>query len=113
MFTSMVADGRGVSQQAIQAGYGRGRCVLAQEALATGMVDSIETFEEVVARLGGGAKDPEATAADAVNSSDDDDELAPEAGDETPPARADEDGEHHPAADYLSENALREQPAYL
>lgn len=108
MFAGAVAAGRGTSVQAVQAGFGRGRCVLAREALQTGMVDSIETFEEVVARLGGAAKDPAATPADIE---DDIDELAPGAGDETPPARAAEDGGRHPAADYLSEDALREQPA--
>lgn len=53
MFTGQVAQGRGVSQLAVQAGYGKGRCLLASQALKVGLVDAVETLEHVVARLGG------------------------------------------------------------
>lgn len=53
MFTSQVAAGRKVSQAAVQAGYGRGRCLLASDALRIGMIDRVETLEHVIGRLGG------------------------------------------------------------
>lgn len=53
MFTGQVAQGRGVSQAAVQAGYGRGRCLLADQAMKVGMIDQIATLEQVVAHMGG------------------------------------------------------------
>lgn len=61
-FIAAVAAGRGVKEEDVRAGYGEGRVLLAEEALEEGMVDSIETLEEVLARMltaspsgGGGA----------------------------------------------------------
>lgn len=71
MFTSQVGQGRGVSQKAVQAGYGRGRCLLAQDALAAGMVDRIETLEQTVSRLGGSAPNPARQLGDAIEDDED------------------------------------------
>lgn len=82
MFTGQVAQGRGVSQKAVQAGYGRGRCLLAAQAFQIGMVDRVETFEQTVARLGGlttQAKDPALQPADLSNDQDADDGPVAEA----------------------------------
>lgn len=48
MFTSDVAKGRGVSVDAVRSNFGQGRVVLANDALAAGMVDGIDTLENVV-----------------------------------------------------------------
>ena len=53
MFTAAVASGRGVAQEAVAAGYGEGRCLLADRALQVGMVDRIDTLEAVVKAHGG------------------------------------------------------------
>lgn len=50
-FTQAVADGRGVSAQVVSDTYGQGRMFLAKDALNLGMVDSIQTLDEVVAGL--------------------------------------------------------------
>jgi capsid assembly protease len=51
MFVSDVAAGRGVSEETVRDGYGKGRVLTAQMALAEGMVDSVETYEQVVRRM--------------------------------------------------------------
>jgi signal peptide peptidase SppA len=51
MFTKAVARGRGVPVATVREGYGQGRMVLAQEALAAGMVDYVETMDEMMRRL--------------------------------------------------------------
>lgn len=50
-FVADVASGRGVSAETVRNGYGQGRVVTADDALAEGMVDEIATFEETVERL--------------------------------------------------------------
>lgn len=88
MFTSQIAEGRGVSQAAVQAGYGKGRCLLADQAYKVGMVDRIETLEQTVARLGGqitAPVDPELEPGDLCDDTDLDDgpvaeETSPEPG---------------------------------
>jgi signal peptide peptidase SppA len=50
-FVVAVAAGRGVSRDAVRSGFGQGRVVLAKQALATGMVDRIETLDQTIARL--------------------------------------------------------------
>jgi len=52
-FTADVARGRGVTAAAVRAGYGQGRCLLADDALKAGLVDGICTFDQVVAKLSG------------------------------------------------------------
>lgn len=47
-FTNDVAKGRGVKAADVRAGYGEGRVLTAQRALAEGMVDRIDTFDNVV-----------------------------------------------------------------
>lgn len=49
-FLTDVADGRGVSAAKVKADYGEGRVLLAQDALAAGMVDGVETLQTIIAR---------------------------------------------------------------
>lgn len=46
-----IARNRGVSAQAVRESYGEGRVLEAKRALAAGMVDRIESFDETLARL--------------------------------------------------------------
>jgi len=50
-FVGAVAKGRGTSVADVKAHYGQGRCLEAAAALAAGMVDRIETFDQTIARL--------------------------------------------------------------
>ena len=50
-FVAAVAAGRRVSEAAVRRDFGQGRLVGAREALAAGMVDSIETLDQVIDRL--------------------------------------------------------------
>jgi len=51
-FVRAVAEGRGVALKAVREGFGEGRMVAAEQALAGKMVDRIETLDEAVGRLG-------------------------------------------------------------
>lgn len=51
-FTSDVARFRDVRQSAVKGGFGEGRVLVANEALKEGLVDRIETLENVLSRLG-------------------------------------------------------------
>lgn len=46
-----IAKGRGVSPSTVEASFGRGRVLTARDALATGMVDEIASFEDALARI--------------------------------------------------------------
>lgn len=63
-FLADVAKGRGISASTIRSGYGEGRVVDAEEALALGMVDKVATFDETLDRLlpAGVSLDPAALA---------------------------------------------------
>ena len=50
-FVAAVARGRGVGKVAVRDGYGQGRMVRPKAALAEGMVDRIETFDQALSRL--------------------------------------------------------------
>lgn len=50
-FVDTVARNRGISSQQVVDGFGQGRTFGAQEAFARGMVDDVETFDDVIARL--------------------------------------------------------------
>jgi signal peptide peptidase SppA len=50
-FVDAVASGRGVSADEVRNGFGQGRMLTAQAALAAGMVDRVETFDQTIARL--------------------------------------------------------------
>lgn len=52
MFTSDVAKGRGVDQQAVKDGYGEGRMLLAKRAVKAGLADRVDTLEATVRRMG-------------------------------------------------------------
>lgn len=51
MFVADVAKDRGLKPSQVRSGFGEGRTVVAKAALKEGMIDRIETFEQVVARL--------------------------------------------------------------
>lgn len=52
-FTKQVARGRKVSVETVRsAGWGQGRMVRAQDAVAAGMADRVDTLENTIARLG-------------------------------------------------------------
>lgn len=65
MFVADVALGRQVSVDAVRSGFGEGRMLLASEALAEGMVDRINTLEQVI-RSEAGASTPQPIAAAAA-----------------------------------------------
>jgi capsid assembly protease len=50
-FVKAVARGRRASAAAVQKTFGQGRMLMAQDALAAGMIDRVETLAETVARL--------------------------------------------------------------
>jgi len=50
--TTDIALGRSVKVATVRGGYGEGFCILADTALAAGMIDEIATLEETLARLG-------------------------------------------------------------
>lgn len=56
MFVTDVAKGRRTSVDAVRAGFGEGRMVMARDAIASGMADRIATTEDVVAEMLGAAK---------------------------------------------------------
>jgi signal peptide peptidase SppA len=70
LFIAGVADGRGVDEDTVRNGYGEGHVLPPDAALAEGMVDRIETYEQTVARLiagrGPGARSPLAAATPAA-----------------------------------------------
>lgn len=53
VFHADVAAGRGVSAAQVRGGFGEGRTLSATDALAEGMIDSIGTLDETIARLTG------------------------------------------------------------
>lgn len=62
MFVRAVARGRGVSVDSVRSGFGEGRVVTASQALAEGMVDRVETFEQALGRLARGPAKGKANA---------------------------------------------------
>lgn len=52
LFVNDVAKGRKVRAAAVQAGYGEGRCLIAQHALEAGLIDRIDTLDGVLGALG-------------------------------------------------------------
>lgn len=53
---STIARNRGVSAKVVRETYGQGRVVGAQDALAAGMIDRVDTLHAVFGKLGGAAK---------------------------------------------------------
>ena len=51
MFTAAIAKGRGVPVASVRSGFGEGRCLMASDALAAGMVDGICSMDDVVAKM--------------------------------------------------------------
>jgi signal peptide peptidase SppA len=56
-FVQAVADGRGVDAETVTNDFGKGRMMLAAQAVKAGMADSVGTFDETLARLQAGAPD--------------------------------------------------------
>lgn len=50
-FTSAVAKGRAAPVASVREGMGQGRCLLATDALAAGMVDGICTMDDVISKM--------------------------------------------------------------
>jgi signal peptide peptidase SppA len=50
-FVADVAKGRGTTAKSVEANYGQGRMLVADDALAAGMVDGIATLDEVIGRM--------------------------------------------------------------
>ncbi len=53
MFVADLAKGRGTTEARVESDFGKGRMMLAKEAVAAGMADRVATLSMVVARLGG------------------------------------------------------------
>lgn len=51
MFVEGVAQGRGTTAQSVVNGYGEGRCLLADRALAANLIDGVGTLADVVGAL--------------------------------------------------------------
>jgi signal peptide peptidase SppA len=51
MFTNFVAKSRGVSAKDVRANFGQGRMLMAKDALAAKMIDSIGTLDQTIAKL--------------------------------------------------------------
>ena len=51
MFAGDVAKGRGVTPAAVKSGFGEGRMVLGKRAVAAGMADRVDTFDNTLARM--------------------------------------------------------------
>lgn len=64
-FEKAVAKFRGVSVAKVRSDFGQGRLLMAEDALAVGLVDRIATFEDTLARMAG-AKRRSMTAASAT-----------------------------------------------
>jgi len=56
-FVQAVADGRGVDTETVLNDFGKGRMLLAAQAVKAGMADRVGTFDETLARLKAGAPD--------------------------------------------------------
>lgn len=54
MFTRAVARGRGTTATAVRDGFGQGRMIGSQQAVAAGMADRVGTLEDTVSRLARG-----------------------------------------------------------
>lgn len=65
-FTSDVARGRGATSAAVKAGYGQGRCLLADDALKAGLIDGVCTFDQAIAKLGARIKGTTPSSTNAV-----------------------------------------------
>lgn len=68
MFTRAVARGRGVSAERVRNDYGKGRSVMAKDAVRLGMADRIGTLDETIQRIASGRwKAPDRRAAEQID----------------------------------------------
>lgn len=54
LFVGAVAKGRGISAADVKGSFGGGRVLSPKEAVKVGMADRVDTYENTIARLGGG-----------------------------------------------------------
>lgn len=87
MFTEGVAAGRGVPLDTVLEDYGQGRVLTAEKAAEVGMIDSIATFEDTLARLK--ERVAESTSTD-IGAEDSHSEDTPDSGAEAEPHSAEE-----------------------
>jgi signal peptide peptidase SppA len=67
-FVRDVARGRGVSAQTVRSDFGKGRSVLAKDAVRLGMADRIGTVDDAIARVASGRwKAPNRLAAESID----------------------------------------------
>jgi signal peptide peptidase SppA len=52
MFTGDVALGRSTDREDVESNFGKGRTIMAKEAISAGMIDDIATFEQAISRAG-------------------------------------------------------------
>lgn len=71
-FVRDVAEGRGVSASRVRSGYGEGRSLLAEDALEAGMVDRIDTLENVLGDQPLDDQEPDEPDQDEVDEDEDD-----------------------------------------
>ena len=66
-FVAAVAENRGRSPEVVDSVMGQGRVFMGEQALAVGLVDTVETEQEALARAGSGTKRAKVTPAVASN----------------------------------------------
>lgn len=64
MFLKDLSNGRGMSVKDIESSFGQGRMLVAKDALAAGMIDKIETFDQTISRISRGKTTPSTRKAD-------------------------------------------------
>lgn len=69
-FTQAVARGRGVPVEKVRSDMGEGRMLMADAALAAGMVDGVMTFDQVVRKMAGSARSGRSARASAKAAAD-------------------------------------------
>lgn len=62
LFTKAVARGRQTDQKTVEAGFGEGRMVLAQQAVKEKMADRVATLDQTLAKLGAKSSSPMAAS---------------------------------------------------
>ena len=90
LFTKAVARGRNTDQKTVNAGFGEGRMVLAQQAVKENMADRVATLDQTLAKLGAKGGSPKAMAFAAAALADDDMDLDDNTGPDAPPDQEDD-----------------------
>jgi signal peptide peptidase SppA len=64
-FTQAVAKGRGVPVDKVRSDFGQGRLLMADDALAAGMVDGVMSFDQLVRKMASGSRSGRSSRASA------------------------------------------------